>query len=135
MSRQDYHFPRDLENRDDSPSLDDLNAGPDLNAPRNSVTVESPYGLRTFALRDGDVTLSSDPVMVIPTHANSDYRPTGQVLSLAEERYGIDFTNIEKVVSGRLGTVGTYRLREKGKFAGNEVLLVRIAGKFTADRQ
>ena len=37
---------------------------------RNSVTVESPYGLRSFTLVLGDVTEAPDAALVVPTHAN-----------------------------------------------------------------
>jgi len=101
---------------------------------RNSVTVESPYGLRTFALRVGDITCAPDPVLVVPTHANLEYRPDGQVLSRVERTYGADFHKAEVVVTGRSGFIATYRLPNRGSFSGNEILLVRIPGKRDADR-
>jgi len=101
---------------------------------RNSVTVESPYGLRCFALRFGDVTKSPDSVLVVPTHAYERYAPDGHVLSAAQASFDLDFENTELLVSGRTNMIGTYRLRDKGSYRGNEVLLVRIPGQGTGVR-
>lgn len=132
MTWSNFHL-REPEN-DPEPPIQDQSTAMMSKTPRNSVTVESPYGMRTFALRDGDVTNSVDPVLIVPTHANKDFQPTGRVLSLATERFHVDFANTEKIVSGRREAVGTYRLRDTVDFHGNEILLVRIPGKTYADR-
>lgn len=96
---------------------------------RNSVTVESPYGLRSFALRQADILASPASILVVPTHASHGFPGglTGLVLEAARDRHGIDFDDHEPLVMGRWG-MGTYRVRSTGSFAGSEVLLVRILG-------
>lgn len=100
---------------------------------RNSVTVESPYGLRSFTLRLGDIAMANDPVLAVPTHANSDVRPSGDVLRAVEKRYGVVFRNPEPLLVPRQG-FGTYRIRDRGNFPGREILLVRIPGNVSFDR-
>jgi hypothetical protein len=80
--------------------------------PRNSVTVESPFGLRSFALRLGDVTEAFDPVLVVPTHANASFLPDGQVLDAVVGRFGPDFGQLEPIVlAGELmGIAGSFRI-------------------------
>jgi hypothetical protein len=99
----------------------------------NSVTVESPYGLRSFALRAGDVTAAPDPVLVVPTHANEAFPPDGEVLTAAVERFGAQFDRLEPIVRGD-GPVGTYRVIERGRFPGLEILVVRIPGEYSVTR-
>lgn len=110
---------------------------------RNSVTVESPYGLRCFALRLGDVTAAPDPVLVVPTHAHPGFPPSGQVMEAVSTRFGANFDRIEPIVGGlvedsprlALGELGpgTFRLLDKGEFVGKEILMVRIPGQFSAE--
>jgi hypothetical protein len=47
---------------------------------QNWVSVESPYGIRNFNLFLGDITTSVDPVVAVPTHANTRIGPTGAIL-------------------------------------------------------
>lgn len=94
---------------------------------RNSVSVESPYGLRSFTLILGDIAASPDPVLVVPTHAYARVPVTGQVVDAIEHRYGVDFGSLEPLLVPREG-FGTYRVGNRGKFPGREILLVRIPG-------
>ena len=100
----------------------------------NSVTVESAYGIRSFALRAGDVTAAPDPVLVVPTHANEGFPPDGDVLTAAVERFGAQFDQLEPIVRGD-GPVGTYRVIDKGRFPGLEILVVRIPGQYSVTRR
>ena len=95
---------------------------------RNSVTVESPYGLRSFTLVLGDITQAPDPVLAVPTHANELAPVSGQVLTSAVLRYGIAFDSLEPLLTPRSG-FGTFRVRNVGRFPGQAVLLVRIPGR------
>ena len=92
---------------------------------RNSVTVESPYGLRSFTLLLGDVTQAPDPVLVVPTHANLKFSLDGRVLERAAERFGITFNSYDPMLVPQPG-FGTFRVYNKGSFPGEELLLVRI---------
>src|ERR1700730_5093679 len=94
---------------------------------RNSVSVESPYGLRSFTLVLGDVTQAPDPVLVVPTHANLGLPLDGRVLQSAAERVGITYNSYEPMLVPQPG-FGTFRLHNKGRFPGEELLLVRIPG-------
>jgi hypothetical protein len=94
---------------------------------RNSVTVESPYGLRSFTLVLGDVTEASDAVLVVPTHANVALPLDGRVLQAAADRFRLAYSSLEPVLVPEPG-FGTCRVRDKGHFSGGEVLLVRIPG-------
>lgn len=101
---------------------------------RNSVTVESPYGLRCFALRLGDVTESPDPVLIVPTHANLQLKPTGMVLDAAVRRYGARFDDLQPLLIAN-GAMGTYRVTKRGTFPGKEILVVRIPGRLSIGQQ
>lgn len=101
---------------------------------RNSVAVESPYGLRSFALRVGDISTASDAVLAVPTHANKELAPTGAVLSRVVDQYGVDFVNVEPLIVPRTG-FGTYRVAERGEFNGAEILLVRIPGRSSIENE
>ena len=70
---------------------------------RNSVTVESPYGLRSFTLRLGDISGSSDSVLVVSTHANSAFEPTGDVIDAVEACSDVDFASREPLHVPRTG--------------------------------
>lgn len=97
---------------------------------RNSVLVESPYGLRCFAMRVGDITASPDPVLVVPTHGKGHIHPEGAVLSAVERRFGARFDQLELLTMGT-DPVSTYRLADgsRGSFPGREILVVRIPGR------
>jgi hypothetical protein len=94
---------------------------------RNSVTVESPYGLRSFTLLLGDITEAHDPVLVVPTHANMAFPLDGKVLEAAANRFRLVYGNLEPIVVPEPG-FGTFRVQDKGDFLGEEVLVVRIPG-------
>lgn len=94
---------------------------------RNSVTVESPYGLRSFTLQLGDIARSKDSVLVVPTHANPQLWLTGGVLYAVAKRYAVDFNTLEPLIVPHEG-FGTYRVRDRGSFPGQEILVVRIPG-------
>lgn len=94
---------------------------------RNSVTVESPYGLRSFTLRLGDISKADDPVLAVPTHSNPNFQLTGAVLSTVATRFGVDFGRLEPLLVPRRD-FGTYRVLDRGNFPGHEILLVRIPG-------
>jgi len=97
---------------------------------RNSVSVESPYGLRSFTLVLGDITEAAAAVLVVPTHANVGFPLDGKVLQAAADRFRLTYTNLEQMLVPEPG-FGTFRLREKGDFPGEEVLLVRIPGPYS----
>jgi hypothetical protein len=99
---------------------------------RNSVSVESPYGLRSFTLMLGDVTAATDAVLVIPTHANMGFPLDGTVLQAATDRFRITYSDLEQILVPEPG-FGTFRVRNKGDFSGKEVLLVRIPGPYSIE--
>jgi hypothetical protein len=94
---------------------------------RNSVTVESLYGLRSFTLVLGDVTEAPDAALVVPTHANVALPLDGKVLQAAAARFRLTYSSLEPLLVPEPG-FGTFRVRDKGHFSGEEVLLVRIPG-------
>ncbi|MBV9151750.1 MAG: hypothetical protein JO213_15905 [Alphaproteobacteria bacterium] len=100
------------------------------NRVRNSVSVESPYGLRSFTLMLGDITEASDAVLVVPTHANEAFPLDGRVLQAASDRFRLTYTELEPMLVPE-PAFGTFRVRDKGDFSGEEVLLVRIPGPYS----
>jgi hypothetical protein len=68
-----------------------LSAREALQQLQNWVSVESPCGIRNFNLFLGDITTSLDPVVSVPTHANTRIGPTGAILQQMRGNYGIDF--------------------------------------------
>jgi hypothetical protein len=104
----------------------------DINPPRvrNSVTVESPYGLLSFTLVLGDISQSPDPVVVVPTHASLDLALDGQVLQAVTNRFGSTCNDYEPILVPQPG-FGTFRVSDKGNFPGEELLLVRIPGPYS----
>lgn len=99
---------------------------------RNTLTVESPFGLRSFNLLLGDITKSTDEVLVVPSHANVAAGAHGAVLSAIRRRYGVSFEYLEPLLAPRPG-FGTYRVRDLGRYGGKEILVVRIPGADTVE--
>jgi hypothetical protein len=76
------------------------------------------------------VTQAPDPVLVVPTHANLELPLNGRVLQSAAERFGFTYNSYEPMLVPQPG-FGTFRVHNKGRFPGEELLLVRIPGPYS----
>jgi hypothetical protein len=91
----------------------------------NTFSVETPKGVRSFHLHQGDICESRDDVLVVSTHANPGLNLTGAVLTSLEGR-GWRFTHLEPLLVPH-GCFGTYLLRD-AQVKSQTVLVVRVPG-------
>lgn len=67
---------------------------------------------------------------MVPTHANLELPLDGRVLQSAAERFGFTYNSYEPMLVPQPG-FGTFRVHKKGRFPGEELLLVRIPGPYS----
>ena len=79
----------------------------------------------------GSISASRDSAVAVPTHANTDYPLSGAVLEAMRRKHGINFDSHEPILVPEHG-LGTYRIKECGKFPGEAIFLVRIPGIYMA---
>jgi hypothetical protein len=93
----------------------------------NSVSVETPYGFRTFNLHHGDICSYRDDLLVVSGHADPGSYPAGAVIDALSNRFGIDFSDLSPLLlleeAAGAWRVHTGRLPHPG-----QLLLVRIPG-------
>lgn len=96
----------------------------------NTTTIESPTGLRAINLYLGDICAAKDELLILSSHAGTDY-PTGMVVEALTRKYSIDFSRLGAVITlERFSSVGTFRLqgRPADSHPAKDILIVRIPG-------
>jgi O-acetyl-ADP-ribose deacetylase (regulator of RNase III) len=91
----------------------------------NSMSVETPYGFRTFNLHHGNICNSQDNLLVVSSHANPLLSPGGSVIEAITQRYGMLFTELKPLIVLE-GVFGTHYLETACGSPHQRILVVRV---------